>query len=76
MNQGGEKYPTYKTDGILTGSYLAKGLPSEHVIKGKTEVTWKRGRVFKQLLVDLKETKGYCTLKEEALCGELLWKTL
>jgi hypothetical protein len=34
-----------------------------------------RGRRYKQLLDGLKETRGYCKLKEEekliALCGEL-----
>jgi len=31
------------------------------------EVTERRGRRRKQLLYDLKETSGYCILKEEAL---------
>ena len=35
----------------------------------KEEVKGRRERRRKQLLDDLKETKGYCTLKEEALCG-------
>ena len=43
----------------------------KHVIEGKIdrriEVTRRRGRRRKQLLDDLKEKRGYCKLKEEAL---------
>jgi hypothetical protein len=40
----------------------------EHVIEGKQkeEVTGRRGRIRKQLLGDLKETRGCCNLKAEA----------
>jgi hypothetical protein len=39
----------------------------KHVIKGKIKLTGGRGRRSKQLLDNLKETRGYCKLKEEAL---------
>jgi len=43
----------------------------KHVIEGKIEVTGRGGRRLKQLLDDLKETRRYRKLKEEALRGEL-----
>jgi hypothetical protein len=39
----------------------------EGKIKGGTEVTGRRGRRRMKLLDDLKERRGYCRLKEEAL---------
>jgi hypothetical protein len=39
----------------------------EEKIEGRIEVRRRRGRRRKQLLYDLKETKGYWKLKEEAL---------
>jgi hypothetical protein len=39
----------------------------EGKIKGGIEVTGRRGRRRRQLLYDLKERRGYCHLKEEAL---------
>ena len=36
-------------------------------IKGQIEVTRRRGRRHKKLLDDLKDRRGYCQLKEEAL---------
>jgi hypothetical protein len=51
---------------IFLRNYLIK-----HVIdgnlEGRIEVTGRRGRRRKHLLDDLKETKGYWKLKEEAL---------
>ena len=41
--------------------------PIEGKIKGQLEVTRRRGRRHKKLLDDLKDRKGYCQLKEEAL---------
>ena len=38
------------------------------------EVTWRRGSRFKQLLDDLKEKWGYCSLKEEAL-DRAVWRS-
>jgi hypothetical protein len=50
----------------------------KHVFEGKMEVemdvTGRRGRRRKQLVDDLKETKGYCTLKENEL-DRTMWKT-
>jgi hypothetical protein len=40
-------------------------------IKGKIEVTGRRGRRRRKLLDDLRERRGYSHLKEEALDGEL-----
>ena len=37
------------------------------VIKGKIEVTRRRGRRRKQPLDDLKEDRGYCKFEEEEL---------
>jgi hypothetical protein len=43
----------------------------KHVVEGKIdgriEVTGRRGRRRKQLLDELKETRGYMKLKEEAI---------
>ena len=39
----------------------------EREIKGQIEVTRRRGRRRKKLLDDLKDRRGYCQLKEEAL---------
>ena len=39
----------------------------EGKIKGQIEVKRRRGRRRKKLLDDLKERRGYCQLKEEAL---------
>ena len=38
------------------------------------EVTRRRGRRRKQLLDDLKELRGYCKLKEEAI-DRAVWRT-
>jgi hypothetical protein len=45
----------------------------QHVIEGEKGGAEGRGKVLKQLLDDLKEKRGYCKLKDEALdcpCGE------
>jgi len=39
----------------------------EGKLKGGMEVTERRGRRRRKLLYDLKERRGYCQLKEEAL---------
>ena len=41
----------------------------EGKIRGEMEVTRRRGRRRRKLLDDLKERRGYCHLKEEALEG-------
>jgi hypothetical protein len=50
----------------------------KHVIEGmkegRIEVTGRQGRRRKQLLDDLKKTRGYWKLKEEAL-DRTLWRT-
>jgi hypothetical protein len=46
----------------------------KHVIEGRIEMTGRRGRKRKQLLDDLKETRSYWNLKEEAL-DLVLWRT-
>ena len=45
----------------------------EGKIKGQIEVTRRRGRRRKKLLDDLKESRGYCQLKEEAL-DRTMWR--
>jgi hypothetical protein len=53
------------------GHILRRNCLLKHVIEGKVEgkrkVKRRRGRRRKQLLDDLKERRGYCKLKEEAL---------
>ena len=46
---------------------------SELKIKGQIEVTRTRGRRRKKLLDDLKDRRGYCELKEEAL-DRTMWR--
>jgi len=45
----------------------------EGKIKGQIEVTRRRGRRRKKLLHDLKDSRGYCELKEEAL-DRTVWR--
>ena len=45
----------------------------EGKIKGQIEVTKRRGRRRKKLLDDLKDKRGYCQLKEEAL-DRTMWR--
>jgi hypothetical protein len=47
----------------------------EGKIKGKIEVTGRRGRRRRKLLDDLKEGRGYSHLKEEALESSL-WRRI
>ena len=51
---------------ILCRNCLLKQVIEEK-IKGEMEVTRRRGRRCKKLLDDLKDRRGYCHLKEEAL---------
>ena len=57
-------------DHILRRNCLMKHVVRERV-EGETEVTESQRRRRKQLLVYLKETRGYCKLKEKTL-----WKRL
>jgi hypothetical protein len=45
----------------------------EGKIKGRIEVTRRRGRRRKQLLDDLWDRRGYCNLKEEAV-DRIKWR--
>jgi hypothetical protein len=60
------------------GHLLRRNCLVQHVIEGKIEerieVTGRRGKRSKELLDDLKEKRGYCKLKEEAL-DRTLWRT-
>ena len=57
------------------GHILRRNCLLKHVIEGRIQGTGRRGRKRRQLLDDLKETRRFCKLKEEALdrsvCGEL-----
>jgi hypothetical protein len=70
------KVKTRKSNWI--GHMLPRNCLLKHVIGGKIEgrieMTGRRGRRRKQLLDDLKETRGCLKLKEEAL-GRTLWRT-
>jgi hypothetical protein len=46
----------------------------EETLKGRIEMTGRRGRRRKELLDDLKEKRRYWKLKEEAL-DRTLWRT-
>ena len=59
---------------ILRRNYLLKQV-IEGKIKGQVEVTRRQGRRRKKLLDDLKDRRGYCELKEEAL-DRTMWRTL
>ena len=45
----------------------------EGKIKGQIEVTRRQGRRRKKLLDDLKDRRGYCELKEEAI-DPIMWR--
>ena len=57
---------------ILRRNCLLKQV-NEGKIKGEMEVTRRRGRRRKKLLDDLKDRRGYCHLKEEAL-DHTMWR--
>ena len=52
---------------------LRKNCLLRHVIEGKIEGTGRRGRIRKQLLVDIKELRGCWKLKEKTL-DRALWR--
>jgi hypothetical protein len=60
------------------GHIMCRNCLLKHIIEGKIgermEVTGRRGRKRKQLLDDLKETRGHWKLEEEAL-DHTLWRT-
>ena len=49
------------------GHILRRNCLVKHVIEGKTEVTGRRERRRKQLLIYIKKTRGFWNFKEEAL---------
>ena len=55
------------------GHILRRNCLLQRVIEGKIEVTGGRGRRRRKLLDDLKERRGYCNLKEEAL-DHTMWR--
>ena len=57
---------------ILRRNCLVKQI-IEGKIKGQIEVTRRRGRRRKKLLDDLKDRRGYCQLKKEAL-ERTMWR--
>ena len=57
---------------ILRRNCLLKQI-TEGKIKGQIEVARRRGRRRKKLLDDLKDRRGYCQLKEEAL-DRTMWR--
>ena len=63
-------YP-YNIDFVLVSSPLQQVI--EGKIKGQIEVTRRRGRRRKKLLDDLKDRRGYCQLKKEAL-DRTMWR--
>jgi hypothetical protein len=58
---------------ILRRNYVLKHV-TEGQIEGRIEVTGRRGSRRKQLLDDLKEKRGYCKLKEDAV-DHTQWRT-
>ena len=60
------------TGHILRRNCLVKQV-IEGKIKGQIEVTRRRGRKRKKLLDELKDRRGYCQLKEEAV-GLTMWR--
>jgi hypothetical protein len=68
------KYDKGRLTGLVTSyrNCLVKQVIEEK-LKGEMEVTRSRGRRRKKLLDDLKDKRGYCHLKEEAL-DRTLWR--
>jgi hypothetical protein len=56
-----------------TGHILRRNCLLKQVIEGEMEVTKRRGRRCKKLLDDVKNRRGYCHLKEEAL-DRTMWR--
>ena len=70
-------YETRKRNANWIGQILRRNCLLKQVIEGKIkgemEVTRRRGRRRKKLLDDLKDRRGYCYLKEEAL-DRITWR--
>jgi hypothetical protein len=58
--------------GQWIGHILYRNCLLNYIIEGKIKVTGRRRRRRQQLLYDVRETRGYWTLKEESLDGNLL----
>jgi hypothetical protein len=56
------------------GHILRRNCLVKHIIEGRTEVTGRRTKRCKQLLDDVKEKRGCCKLKKEAL-HRSLWRS-
>jgi hypothetical protein len=69
----GLQQPIHTSGHILRRNRLLKQI-IEGKIKGEIEVIRRRGRRRKKLLDDLKDRRGYCHLKEEAL-DRTMWGT-
>jgi hypothetical protein len=78
MYSQGQEYPTYnKKKANWIGHILRRNCLLKHIIERKIKETVEvtgRGRRCKRLLDDLKETREYWKLKEEAL-DRTLWRT-
>ena len=76
QSQWGEEYPIHngrwKSNSI--GYMLQRNCLLKHIIEGKIHVMERRRRKYMQLLDDLKETRRYGKLKEEAL-DNTVWST-
>ena len=66
------KWKAYWIDHILRRNCLLQQV-IEGKIKGQVEVTRRRGRRRKKLLDNLKDRRGYCQSKEEAL-DRTMWR--
>ena len=70
-------YEIRKRKANWTGHILPRNFLLQRVIEGKIqggiEVTGRQGRRRRKLLEDLKERRGYCHLKEEAL-DRTMWR--
>jgi hypothetical protein len=68
-NKSRQKYPTYnkKKEANWIGHILSRNYVLEHTIEGNIEGLGRQGRKCKQLLDDLKETRRYWKMQQEAL---------
>ena len=75
--QGNILHEIRKRKANWIGHILCRNYLLQQVIEGKIklqiEVTRRRGRRRKKLLDDLKDRRGYCQLKEEAL-DRTMWR--
>ena len=73
MNKIEKNIQTKKTNTERTLKNIILQRVIEGKIKGEIEVIGRRGRRRRKLLDDLKERRGYCQLKEEAL-DRTMWR--